>query len=67
MTIRDFIEFAIDDCIDGYVYDMTLEANVFEGKLRDVPDGIKDEEIMSWEIVDGKLGLDIESGMEEEG
>ena len=60
MTLRDFIEMAVDNIYDCYVWDNNNEANIFEGKIYDIPDELLECEITSWEISEGKIGFNIE-------
>ena len=59
MTLQDFVDMAIDNYYDCYVWDNKKEHNVFRGTLDDIPDELLECEFSSWEIEDGKIGLNI--------
>ena len=60
MTLYDFIEMAIDNYYECYVWDNNKEENVFEGTIDDIPDGLLEHKITSWEIKNGKIGFNID-------
>lgn len=60
MTLYEFIEMAIDNSYDCYVWDNNTEDNVFEGKMDNIPDELLEREITSWEISEGKIGFNID-------
>lgn len=59
MTLQDFIDMAIENYYDCYVWDCVKEEKVFEGTLYDIPDELLECEFSSWEIDGGKIGLNI--------
>ena len=59
ITLQDFIEMAIDDCYSCYVWDNEKEEQVFCGELVDIPDELLEQEFSSWEIYNGRIGLNI--------
>ena len=59
LTLQDFIEMAIDNYYDCYVWDNDKEEEVFRGTLDDIPDELLECEFSSWEIDGGKIGLNI--------
>ena len=59
MTLQEFIDMAIENYYDCYVWDCDKEENVFEGKLYDIPDELLESEFSSWEIDGEKIGLNI--------
>ena len=59
MTLQDFIDMAIDNYYDCYVWDNEKEEEVFKGTIDDIPDELLGCEFSSWEIENGKIGLNI--------
>ena len=59
MTLQDFIEMAIEDYYDCYVWDNEKEEQVFCGELADIPDELLEQEFSSWEIYNGRIGFNI--------
>ena len=59
MTLQDFIDMAIDNYYDCCVWDNEKEEQVFYGELTDIPDELLECEFSSWEIYNGKIGLNI--------
>lgn len=59
MTIGEFIEMAIDDIYDCYVWDNEKEEEIFNGMLCDVPDDLLEEIFSSWELEKNAIGFNI--------
>ena len=59
MTLQDFIDMAIDNYYDCYVWDNEKEEQVFCGELADIPEDFLEQEFSSWELENGKIGLNI--------
>lgn len=59
MTLYDFVNMAIDNYYDCYVWDNEKEENVFDGTIDDIPDELLSMPFTSWEIEGGKIGLNI--------
>ena len=59
ITIQDFVEMAISDDYICYIWDSEKEEQVFCGELADIPDELLDQEFTSWEIDNGRIGLNI--------
>ena len=59
MTLQDFIDMAIDNYYDCYVWDNEKEEQVFCGGLADIPEEFLEQEFSSWEIDNGRIGLNI--------
>lgn len=59
ITLGEFVEMAIDNVYDCYVWDNEKEKNVFEGILSGIPDNLLEAEFSSWEIERNKIGLNI--------
>ena len=59
ITLQDFIEMAIDDYYSCYIWDNEKEEQVFCGELADIPGELLEQEFASWEIENGKIGLNI--------
>ena len=59
ITIQDFIEMAISDDYSCYIWDNEKEEEVFIGTIDDIPDELLECELTSWEINNGRIGLNI--------
>lgn len=59
ITLQDFIEMAIDDCYSCYIWDNEKEEQVFCGEMVDIPEELLDQDFSSWEIDNGRIGLNI--------
>ena len=59
MTLQDFIDMAIDNYYDCYIWDNDNEEQVFCGELVDIPEEFLEQEFSSWEIDNGRIGLNI--------
>ena len=60
MTLYDFIEMAVANHYECYVWDINKEEIVFEGILDDIPDELLECEIVSWEVANGRFGFNID-------
>ncbi len=59
MTIGDFVEMAIDNIYNCYVWDNEREEKIFRGILCDIPDDLLTEEFSSWEMENNSIGFNI--------
>lgn len=59
MTLQDFVDMAIDNYYDCYVWDNEKEEEVFRGTIDDILDKLLEADFSSWEIDGGKIGLNI--------
>ena len=59
ITLQDFVEMAIDDCYSCYIWDNEKEEQVFCGEMVDIPEELLDQDFSSWEIDNGRIGLNI--------
>ena len=59
ITIQDFVEMAINDDYICYIWDNEKEEQVFCGEIADIPDELLEQEFSSWEIDNGRIGLNI--------
>ena len=59
MTLQDFIDMAIDNYYDCYVWDNEKEEQVFCGELADIPEELLAQEFTSWDIDHGRIGFNI--------
>ena len=59
MTLQDFVDMAIDDYYDCYVWDNDKEEEVFKGTIDDIPEELLEQEFSSWEIDNGIIGFNI--------
>ena len=59
MTLQDFIDMAIDNYYDCYVWDNEKEEEVFCGEMVDIPEELLEQEFTSWEIDNGRIGFNI--------
>lgn len=60
MTLYDFINMAIDNYYNCYIWDSKKGENVFEGEISGIPDELLEHEIASWEIKNDKIGFNID-------
>ena len=58
-TLQDFVEMAIDNCYDCYIWDNEKEEEVFCGEMVDIPEELLEQEFTSWEIDNGRIGFNI--------
>lgn len=59
ITLGEFVEMAIDNVYDCYIWDYEKEKNVFEGTLREIPEDLLEADFSSWEIEGNRIGLNI--------
>ena len=59
ITLREFVDLAVDDIYDCYIYDNEEKNNVFKGMLCDIPDDLLDAVVSSWEFDDCGIGINI--------
>ena len=59
MTLQDFIDMAIDNYYDCYIWDNEKEEEVFCGEMVDIPEELLEQEFTSWEIDNGRIGFNI--------
>ena len=59
MTLQDFVEMAIENYYDCYIWDYQNNEKVFEGIIADIPDELLEQEFSSWEIDNGRIGFNI--------
>lgn len=59
MTLQDFIDMAIDNYYSCYIWDNEKEEQVFCGEMVDIPEELLDQDFSSWEIDNGRIGLNI--------
>lgn len=59
ITLGEFVEMAIDNVYDCYIWDCEKEENVFEGTLREIPEDLLEADFSSWEIEGNRIGLNI--------
>ena len=59
MTLQDFVEMAMENYYDCYIWDYQNNEKVFEGIIADIPDELLEQEFSSWEIGNGKIGFNI--------
>ena len=59
MTLQDFIDMAIDNYYDCYIWDNETEEQVFYGELVDIAEELLEQEFTSWEIDNGRIGFNI--------
>lgn len=60
MTLGEFVEMAIDNVYNCYVWDNKNGENVFEGTLLSIPDYLLESDFLSWEIEGNRIGLNIQ-------
>ena len=59
ITLQDFVEMAIDNWYDCYIWDNEKEEEVFCGEMVDIPEELLEQEFTSWEIDNGRIGFNI--------
>ena len=59
MTLQDFVEMAIENYYDCYIWDYQNNEKVFEGIIADIPEELLEQEFTSWEIDNGRIGFNI--------
>ena len=59
ITLQDFVEMAIDNCYDCYIWDNEKEEELFCGEMVDIPEELLEQEFTSWEIDNGRIGFNI--------
>lgn len=59
ITLNEFVEMAIDNVYDCYVWDNERDENVYEGTLAEIPNDLLEAEFSSWEIEGNRIGLNI--------
>ena len=59
ITLKDFIEMAITDDYICYIWDNEKEEQVFFGELAEMPEDLLESDFSSWEIDNGRIGLNI--------
>lgn len=60
MILYDFINLALENYFECEIFDCNKGCVVFKGTLDDIPDEYMDRDFASWEIMDGKIGLNID-------
>lgn len=59
MTLGEFVEMAVHNNYDCYVWDNEIEENVFIGTLDEIPKDLLEADCTSWEIEGNKIGFNI--------
>ena len=59
MTLQDFVEMAMENYYDCYIWDYQNNEKVFEGIIDDIPEELLEQEFTSWEIDNGRIGFNI--------
>ena len=59
MTLQDFVEMAMENYYDCYIWDYQNNEKVFEGIIDDIPEELLEQEFSSWEIDNGRIGFNI--------
>lgn len=61
MKLYEFLDMAVEETYECYIYDNAKEKNIFTGLISEIPDELLLAEITSWEVYDGKIGLNIDN------
>lgn len=61
MTLENFIDLSVDDFYIITIWDYKKSKDVFKGELYDIPTDLLDAEIVSWELENGELIINIDS------
>ena len=59
ITLRDFVDLAIESVYDCFVYDVEKGKRVFNGTLYDIPQELLDADFESWEIEGDNIGFNV--------
>jgi len=65
ITVNEFLGMAFDNYFEFVIYDFTTERNIFESWMeKELPDEIGEMYVESWNINNGRLELNVDSGDE---
>lgn len=65
ITVNEFLGMAFDNYFEFVIYDSTTERNIFESRTEEeLPDEIGEMLVESWNLVNGRIELNV--GSEEE-
>ena len=65
ITINEFLGMALDNNFEFAIYDFSKEKNIFESKnSEEMPEEIEDMIVESWNINNGRIELNVDSGNE---
>ncbi len=62
ITINEFLGMAFDSYFEFVIYDFTTERNIFESRMEEeLPDEIGEMYVESWNLVNGRIELNVRS------
>lgn len=65
ITVNEFLGMALDNNFEFVIYDFSKEKNIFESRNdEEMPDDIGEMYVESWNINNGKIELNVDSGDE---
>lgn len=65
MTIKEFLDLALDNTYRIVIYDYAESKEIFDSKdMNDIPDNIWESDLCNWELGDNKIILNIDSSIE---
>lgn len=65
ITVNEFLGMALDNSFEFAIYDFSKEKNIFESQNEEeLPEEIGDMPVESWNINNGRIELNVDSGDE---
>lgn len=65
ITVNEFLGMALDNNFEFVIYDFSKEKNIFESRNdEEMPEEIEDMFVESWNINNGRIELNVDSGDE---
>ncbi len=62
ITVNEFLGMAFDNYFEFVIYDFTTERNIFESRMEEeLPDEIGEMYVESWNLVNGRIELNVSS------
>lgn len=59
MLLNEFVEMALDNSYECYIWDNEQEENIYAGTLGEIPDDLLEAEVTSWELEGNKIGFNV--------
>lgn len=60
MKLYEFLNMAVEETYDCYIYDNEKEEDVFVGMISDIPDELLIADMTSWEMYNGTIGFNVD-------
>ena len=65
ITVNEFLGMALDNNFEFVIYDFSKEKNIFESRNdEEMPEEVEDMFVESWNINNGRIKLNVDSGDE---